>query len=100
MSKTHNSFSKSLLETIEAGILIQFNYLKKRNIIVNGRKTSVTLEPLVWEIFHDIAESEQCHINDLCEFIAERKHEKASMASAIRIFVIGHLGAKSKNNIG
>lgn len=84
-------FSSQLKEVAEASIFIRFSKLKKRNIAVGDKKTSVTLEPLVWELLHQIAEEQKCHVNDLCAFIADRKHKDASLASAIRIFIISYM---------
>lgn len=80
-----------LLETAEAAILIRLNELKKRNIVIGGKRTSVTLEPLVWEILHEIANEQDCTIHDLCTFIHERKGDNSSMSSAIRVFLISYL---------
>lgn len=80
-----------LLETAEASILIRLNELKKRNIVVDDKRTSVTLEPLVWEILHEIASEQDCTIHELCSFINERKGANSSLSSAIRVFLISYL---------
>ena len=82
--------TKKINKTVEASIFIKLNILKKYNIFVNDKKTSVTLEPLVWELLHAIATEQKCHIHDLCSFISERKHPDASLASAIRVFIMAY----------
>ncbi len=84
------------LETAEASIFISLNELKKRNIFVNGSRTSVTLEPQVWSILHEVAEEQGCDIHDLCSFIANRKSKESSLTSAIRVFLISFLNIKVK----
>lgn len=80
-----------LLETAEASILIRLNELKKRNVVIGEKRTSVTLEPLVWEILHEIANEQNCSIHELCTFINERKGSNSSLSSAIRVFLISYL---------
>jgi predicted DNA-binding ribbon-helix-helix protein len=91
-----DTLSKKLIETSEAAVFIRLSKLKKYNIIVGNKKTSVTLEPLVWELLHDIANDQRCHINDLCSFIDERKNKDASLASAIRIFILAYMNIQRK----
>jgi len=91
-----HQISQKLVETAEAAVFVRLNKLKKYNITVNGKKTSVTLEPLVWDLFHDIADVHHCHINDLCSFIDDRKSHDASLASAIRIFILAYMNIKQK----
>lgn len=92
----NSSLSKKLIQTSEAAIFIRLSKLKKYNITIGNKKTSVTLEPLVWELLHDIANEQGCHINDLCEFINERKNLDASLASAIRIFILAYTKIQQK----
>lgn len=88
--------SKKVIEAAEASVFIRLSKLKKRNIYVGAKKTSVTLEPLVWELLHDIADAQNCHVNELCEFIYTRKNKEASLASAIRIFVMAYMNIQMK----
>lgn len=92
-----SKISKKVIEAAEASIFIRLSKLKKRNIHVGEKKTSVTLEPLVWELLHDIAIAQKCHVNDLCSFIDERKNKDASLASAIRIFVMAYMNIQIKS---
>jgi predicted DNA-binding ribbon-helix-helix protein len=80
-----------ILETVEASIYIQLSQLKRRNIVVGDKKTSVLLEPLFWEKLHNIADQQGYHINELCTFIESRKNSEASLASAMRVFVTAYL---------
>lgn len=80
-----------VLETAEASIYVSLSELKKRNIVVNGSRTSVTLEPQVWEILHKVADAQNCDVHELCTFIGERKNPDTSLASAIRVFLISYL---------
>ena len=91
---------KKNLQIVEAAVAIPLNELKRYNITVNGHRTSVTLEPRTWEILKDICREENIDMNELCDLLADRKGEKSSMASAIRVFLIAYLYAKVKYNEG
>ncbi len=85
-----------LLETVEASIYVRVNELKKQNITINGKRTSVTLEPQIWDILKEIAEEQNNTIHELCSFIFDRKSEDSSLSSAIRVFLISYLYVVNK----
>ncbi len=85
-----------LLETVEASLFVKFNELKKRNVRIGTTRTSVTLEPQVWDILHEVAEEQGCTVHELCTFISERKDKKSSLTSAIRVFLLSYLHVRSK----
>lgn len=62
--------------------------LISRNITVLGRRTSVRLEPEMWQALREIAKREQCRIHDLCSLISLRKNENTSLTAAIRVFMM------------
>lgn len=62
--------------------------LLSRNITVDGRRTSVRLEPEMWNSLYDIAARESCSIHDICTLISLRKNPKTSLTAAIRVFLM------------
>jgi predicted DNA-binding ribbon-helix-helix protein len=62
--------------------------LVSRNITVTGRRTSVRLEPEMWEALREIARREQCKIHDICSLIQLRKNPNTSLTAAIRVFLM------------
>jgi predicted DNA-binding ribbon-helix-helix protein len=62
--------------------------LCSRNIALGARRTSVRLEPEIWQALRDIAYLEQCSINVICGLIDRRKPARSSLTSAIRVFVM------------
>lgn len=62
--------------------------LVSRNITVNGRRTSVRLEPEMWKAIKEIASRENCSIHELCSLIAFRKKARTSLTAAIRVFLM------------
>lgn len=59
-----------------------------RNITVFKRRTSIRLEPEMWDALNNIAEREKCTIHDLCSLIYIRKREGTSLTAAIRVFLM------------
>ena len=63
----------------------------KRSVQIAGHKTSISLEPLFWEMLKDAAERENIAINALVARIdAERIKSKTppGLASAIRVWLV------------
>jgi predicted DNA-binding ribbon-helix-helix protein len=60
----------------------------KRSIVIEGHKTSVSLEDEFWESFKEIAEERGMTVTAMIGAIDDdRKH--ANLSSAIRLFVLG-----------
>lgn len=62
--------------------------LISRNVAVSGRRTSVRLEPEMWDALRDIVMREQCTLNMLCTLIERRKRANSSLTAAIRVFIM------------
>lgn len=62
--------------------------LMLKNVTVNGRRTSIRLEPEMWNELKNIAKREQCTIHEICSLINLRKHENTSLTAAIRVFLM------------
>jgi predicted DNA-binding ribbon-helix-helix protein len=60
-----------------------------RNVTVNGRRTSLRMEPLLWDSLKDIAERENLSINQVCSEI-DRRREAANLTAALRVFIISY----------
>jgi predicted DNA-binding ribbon-helix-helix protein len=61
----------------------------KRSIVLNGHKTSVSLEDEFWRGLRDIAEREKTNLSALAGKIdAERHH--SNLSSAIRVYVFNY----------
>jgi predicted DNA-binding ribbon-helix-helix protein len=59
-----------------------------RNIVVAGHRTSVRLEPLMWEALRDIARLQGVGLNDLVTEI-DRRRQASSLTAAIRVYIVG-----------
>ncbi|MGB4057927.1 MAG: ribbon-helix-helix domain-containing protein [Alphaproteobacteria bacterium] len=62
--------------------------LVSKNITVQGRRTSIRLEPEMWMALRDIAMREKCSIHDICSLVSMRKSQSTSLTAAIRVFLM------------
>lgn len=62
--------------------------LVSKNITVEGRRTSVRLEPEMWLALNEISIRERCSIHDLCSLVSQRKGQASSLTASIRVFLM------------
>jgi predicted DNA-binding ribbon-helix-helix protein len=62
----------------------------KRSILINGHRTSVSLENEFWRGLHDVARSKNAPVAKLVEQI-DRDRDNVNLSSAIRVFVFNQL---------
>ncbi len=60
-----------------------------RNVTIAGHRTSVRLEPSLWQALEEICTREQTDLNDLCSEIANRPR-RGGFTSALREFIVGY----------
>jgi predicted DNA-binding ribbon-helix-helix protein len=66
----------------------------KRSVVINGHKTSVSLEQPFWDIARALAGSEQITVSALLRRIdQERQH--ANLSSAVRVYVLEQMRAQA-----
>jgi predicted DNA-binding ribbon-helix-helix protein len=63
--------------------------VKKRSIVIAGRRTSVSIEEAFWDASKEIADEKGVPLCDLVEKI-DRERRQANLSSAIRLFVLDH----------
>jgi predicted DNA-binding ribbon-helix-helix protein len=61
----------------------------KRSIMIDGHRTSVSLEDEFWTAMKSIANRRDVTLTDLIESI-DRKRGDGNLSSAIRVFVLAH----------
>jgi len=67
----------------------------KRSIVLDGHKTSVSLEDAFWTDLKEIAQFQSLTLSKLVAGI-DATREQNNLSSAIRIFVLEHVQNKSK----
>lgn len=60
-----------------------------KNIKVSGRRTSLRMEPLIWESLQDICTREGLTLNALCSQIDVRRGD-SNLTAAIRVFTVSY----------
>lgn len=58
-----------------------------RNIVVAGRRTSVRLEPTMWEALRDVARRRKLSVSALVTEI-DRQRSASSLTAAIRVYIV------------
>ena len=66
--------------------------LINRNVVVNGHRTSVRLEPTMWEALAEIAGREGVTSHEICSGLARRRRE-SSLTAALRVFILDYFRA-------
>ena len=66
----------------------------KRSVVLEGHKTSVTLEYAFWRGLKDIAWSRRTTLSDLISSI-DLDRERGNLSSALRLFVLNHYQAQA-----
>ena len=60
------------------------------NIYVDGNRTTVRLEPIIWDTLQGIARQEEITVHDLVSEI-DRQRTAGNLSSAIRAYVVAYL---------
>ncbi len=61
--------------------------LTTRNVFVSGRRTSIRLEPPMWDALQEIAQRERRTVSDLATFVAQQRNH-STLTAAIRVFIM------------
>ncbi len=89
---------KKRMNTPQAGV----EPLRSQNIMIGGHRTSMRLEPSMWDALEDIGRREGLTVNRLCTQIKERIEEQArrrginpeeadvTLTSAVRVFIASY----------
>jgi predicted DNA-binding ribbon-helix-helix protein len=66
--------------------------LINRNVTVGGRRTSMRLEPAMWEALQHICSREGKSLNELVTEI-DRQRSESSLTAAIRVYLLRYFSA-------
>ena len=64
--------------------------ISKRSVVINGRKTSVSLEEPFWAGVRDIAGAQEMTVSSLLRQI-DLDRRDTNLSSAIRVYVLQHI---------
>lgn len=66
--------------------------LVNRNVTIRDRRTSLRLEPAMWDALGEIAEREGRTVHELCSGV-EFARTESTLTAAIRVFILGYFRA-------
>jgi predicted DNA-binding ribbon-helix-helix protein len=66
--------------------------LVNRNVFIAGRRTSLRLEPAMWDGLAEIRRRENITLHALCDLIDQRR-QASSLTAAIRVFIMTYFRA-------
>jgi predicted DNA-binding ribbon-helix-helix protein len=69
--------------------------LVMRNVNVHGKRTSIRLEPQLWDTLAEISRRERCTVHDVCSYAADRRPPHGSLASSLRVVVLDYFRTAS-----
>jgi predicted DNA-binding ribbon-helix-helix protein len=70
----------------------------KRSVVIDGHKTSVSLEDQFWRGLKEIAHAQEAKLSKLVARIDETR-QHANLSSAIRLFVLDQVRTNGNNNV-
>jgi predicted DNA-binding ribbon-helix-helix protein len=68
----------------------------KRSIVIEGHKTSVSLEDAFWRCLKEIARTQQVTLSNTVAEI-DKKRQHGNLSSAIRLFVLDRVRGPDKD---
>ncbi len=66
--------------------------LVNRNVTIGRRRTSLRLEPAMWDALEEICRREDMSQHEICAMIDERR-SSSSLTAAIRVFIVNYFRA-------
>ena len=67
--------------------------LVSKNVVIATKRTSVRLEPEMWDGIHEIAQREGLSVHKICTGVAQQKLKDTSLTAAIRVFIMSYFRA-------
>ena len=90
-----SAFPSALLASNEDARPDKRSSLVIRNVNVNGHRTSIRLEPQIWDSMTEICHSEFCTPHDVCSYVAEHKPPHGSLTSSLRVSILDYFRKSS-----
>lgn len=69
--------------------------LISRNVTIAGHRTSVRLEPEMWNGLTEICRRERANLHEISTLVAKQKPQMTSLTAAIRVFIMTYFRAAS-----
>ena len=66
--------------------------LINKNVVISGHRTSMRLEPVLWDSLDEICALERKTIHEMCSMIDAHRRE-SSLTAAVRVFIVAYYRA-------
>ena len=73
-------------------VAVAASTLVNRNVHIGQRRTSLRLEPAMWDALEEICRREKMTAHELCGMIDGCRHA-SSLTAAVRVFIVGYYRA-------
>ncbi len=73
-------------------VVVAASTLVNRNVTIGGRRTSLRLEPALWDALEELCQREKMTVHELCGMIDGCRHA-SSFTAAVRVFIVGYFRA-------
>ncbi|MCZ4282185.1 ribbon-helix-helix domain-containing protein [Kiloniella laminariae] len=83
----------------EMGQLAGKSGLTLKNVVVSGRRTSLRLEPMMWDALLEIGVREGLTLNEICSLV-EGRRVQSSLTAAIRVFTLSYFRTAAQEKQG
>ena len=60
----------------------------KRSVVINGHKTSISVEDQFWAALKEIAAERKLSLSELVSLVDHKRGEGSNLSSALRLFVL------------
>jgi predicted DNA-binding ribbon-helix-helix protein len=71
----------------------------RRRLVINGRRTTISLEDEFWDAFKEIADARKMTVSNLATYINARR-KNINLSSEIRLFVLRYYVDQTKGQTG
>lgn len=89
----------SVMDADVEGAATMKSAIIKRSVVVNGHKTSISLEDAFWSEVKAIASEKHTTISELLTDI-DRDRQASNLSSALRVFVLRHHQSTPEATVG
>lgn len=87
-----------VLKTLVAQDAVAVDIPINRNIVVNGHRTSVRFEPVMWEALKEICRRERLSLNEIATLVSANKASLTSLTAAMRLFILSYYRAAATDD--
>lgn len=70
--------------------------LVNHNIVLDGRRTSVRLEPQMWDALNEIARREGRTIHDICSEV-DADRVQSTFSASLRVYILTYFRSAAKD---